>query len=90
MSISDKSLNFGQQNFFYCNDFIGSDVSGDTDEYVCYMDRKGMILIARFNSAGDEGRYIVKTGDYDTVVAGRGNYTYVLPNELKDLLVPVV
>jgi len=81
----DKSLHFGIQNFFYCDDFIGSDVSGDTNEYVAFMDKKGLIFIARYDVAGLQGRYYVAKGDYDTVVAARGEYTYLLPSELPEL-----
>ena len=85
MALVDKSLHFGIQNFFYCDDFVGSDVSGDTNEYVAFMDKKGLIFIARYDVAGLQGRYYVAKGDYDTVVAARGEYTYVLPSQLQDL-----
>ena len=81
----DKSLYYGQQNFVFVESFTGSSVSGDTNDYVIYMDRKGMILIAQFSAAGDKGRYLTKAGDYDTIVAARGTYDYVLPNQLIDI-----
>jgi hypothetical protein len=79
----DKSLSFGQQNFFYVNQYENV-VSGDDNTYVLYMDRKGEILIARFSADGNEGRYFVTKGDYATVVAELTTYTYVLPNEVVD------
>jgi hypothetical protein len=82
----DSSLQFGGQNFFYTNDYIGSSVSGDDNEYVFYQNRKGTILIAKFASDGSSGRYISfpSTSVYATVVAARGSYTYVLPSEVVD------
>ena len=85
MSIVDRSLYFGLQNFSFVNSYIGSSVTGDINEYVIYQDKKGLILIARFNAAGDEGRYCTKVGDYATIVADRGLYNYVIPSLLKDL-----
>jgi hypothetical protein len=73
------------QNYLFCDDLIGSSVSGDDNEYVIYMDTKGMILIARFSAAGDAGRYFATSGDYVTVVANRGTYTYVLPNRVTEV-----
>ena len=85
MALVDKSLHFGIQNFFYCDDFVGSDVSGDTNEYVAFMDKKGLIFIARYDVAGLQGRYYVAKGDYDTIVAARGEYSYLLPSQLAEV-----
>lgn len=93
MSIVDKSLHFGQQNFFFCNSYIGSTETGDDYEYVVYMDKKGLILIAQYNADGDHARFCVKkigteTGeDYDSLVEARGTYKYVLPSKLIDLTI---
>jgi len=81
-----KSISFGMSNFFFCNSYTGSNVTGDDNEYIIFMDNKGLILIARYNSDGNEGRYCVKAGEYDTVVAGRGGYNYVLPAQLKEIM----
>jgi hypothetical protein len=83
--IVSKSLSFGNQNFFFCNSYVGSPVTGDDNEYVAYMDTKGLILIARFNAAGDEGRYCTKAGEYDEIVEARGEHEYLLPNEIKEI-----
>lgn len=84
--IVSKSISFGLQNFLYCNSYTGSSVTGDTYDYVVYMDSKGLILIARFNADGDEGRYCVKSGTYSEIVDARGTHTYVLPNQLKEII----
>lgn len=80
-----KSISFGLQNFFFVQSYTGSDVTGDDNDYVVSMDSKGLILIARYNAAGDEGRYCVKAGTFSEIVAARGTYTYVLPNQLKEI-----
>jgi len=80
-----KSFSFGLQNFFFVNSYTGSSVTGDDNEYSVFMDNKGLILIARYNADGDEGRYCVKAGNYATIVAGRGEYNYVLPNQVKEI-----
>lgn len=81
----DSSLHFGQQNFFFTDAYTGSSVSGDTNDYVVYQNRKGTILIAQFSANGNTGRYVSKSGDYNTIVVARGTYTYVTPNKLIDL-----
>jgi len=83
--IVSKSFSFGVQNFFFVNSYTGSLETGDTNDYVVYMDSKGLILIACYNAAGDEGRYCLKSGDYTAIVADRGTYTYVLPNQIKEI-----
>jgi hypothetical protein len=80
-----KSVSFGLQNFYALDVFEGSSVTGDDNIYIVSMDSKGLILIACWNSDYTQGRYIVKAGDYDSIVAARGNYTYVLPNQLKEI-----
>jgi hypothetical protein len=81
--MTDHSLNFGQQNFMFVNEYTAI-ASGDTNTYDLFMDRKGEILIMQINAAGDEIRYFVTKGDYATVVAALSTYTYVLPNEVLD------
>jgi len=87
MGNPDRSLSFGIQNFLFCNSYTGSEVTGDAYDYVVFMDRKGLILIARYSD--DEGRFCVKVGIYDDVIENRGSYNYVLPNQLKDLDVEI-
>jgi hypothetical protein len=76
----DKSLHFGQQNFF----FVDSDETDVTYDYVAYMNKKGSILLARYNKLGSIGRYCIVVGTYATIWAARATQTYVLPNELTD------
>ena len=87
MTFVDRSLEYGQSVFFFCNEYTNV-ASGDDYDYVVYMDKKGEILIARFNSAGDEGRYYAVVGNYATVVSSLHQYTidnrFVLPNGLED------
>jgi hypothetical protein len=76
----DKSISFGQQNFF----FVDSSEADGTYDYVSYQSHKGSILIARFNKAGTEGRYYLGSGVYATIWAARTAKTYGLPNTLVD------
>ena len=76
----DKSLSFGQQNFLY----VDSSEIDITYDYVSYMTKRGSILIARFNKAGDNARYYLGSGVYATIWAARTTKTYVLPNLLVD------
>jgi len=76
----DKSLHFGQQNYF----FVDSNDTDITYDFVAYMNKKGAILLARYNKAGNNGRYCIATGDYSVIWAARTTQTYVLPNELID------
>ena len=79
--IADKSLHFGQQNFF----FVDSSEEDGTYDYVSYVNRRGTILIARFPKDGSAARYVSKSGTYTTIWAARTTYTYVLPNQLVDM-----
>jgi hypothetical protein len=87
MTLLDRSFSYGIQNFMYCNQYVNI-ATGDDYTYVVYMDRKGEVLISRFNAAGDEGRYFVTSGDYATIVASLHQYTidnlFVLPNQVTD------
>ena len=82
--IIDKSLHFGQQNFF----FVQTETSGSYD-YVGYQNRKGVILIARYNIDGSDGRYCVKTGAFAAIWALKADpsYIYTYPVDLVDPLV---
>jgi len=80
MSIVDRSLHFGSQNFFFLNE----DTSDETFDYVGYQSKKGAIFIARFHKDGTSGRYWIGTGDYATVWAAKGTYDYTVISELID------
>jgi hypothetical protein len=80
----DRSLNFGIQNFVFCKAYVGSEISGDTAEYAAYMTHKGLILIAKYPD-DNTALYVTKVGNFDTVMASRGSYTYVFPNRVQDL-----
>jgi len=80
MSIVDKSLSFGLQNYF----FVLTDVSDLTYDYVGYMDHKGAILIARYPKDGSAALYFSTNGVFSTVWAAKFGYTYVLPSQLVD------
>ena len=82
------SLRFGNQNFFFVNQYVGSSISGDANIYVFLQEIKGMVLICRYAPDDSEGRYLTMVGDYDTIVAGRGGYVYVLPSQLVELQTP--
>jgi len=87
MSIVDRSLFFGTQNFVFCNQYVNV-FSGDDNTYVVSMDRSGEILIQRFSADGNEGRYYVTSGDYATIIASLHQFTidnrFVLPNQVED------
>lgn len=87
MSIVDRSLFFGNQNFLYVNQYVNV-ASGDDYTYVLSMDRSGEILISRFSADGNEGRYFATSGTYATIVASLHQYTidnrFVLPNQVED------
>jgi hypothetical protein len=85
--VIDKSLHFGQQNFFWVKGVASGETSGDTYEYNFYMNRKGIILISRVDALGTEQLFAVSKGEFATVLADRHNLNYVLPNELSDLRV---
>ena len=76
----DKSLSFGQQNFF----FVESNETDGTYDYVGYQNKKGATLIARFTKDGLKGKYCIKTGNFDTVFAARATFTYAVPASLED------
>jgi len=80
MSLVDRSLHFGQQNYFFLNE----DTSDGTYDYVGYQNRKGAIFIARFPKDGSSGRYCIQVGVYATVWAAKGTFDYVTPGELID------
>lgn len=77
---TDKSLQFGQQNFFFL-DFSDSD---GTYDFASYMNRKGTILLARFSKDGNNVRYYAIKGTYSTIWAARASYTYVTIDQLND------
>lgn len=80
----DKSLNFGNQNFF----FVQADETELDYDYVGSMNTKGTILLARFSKAGDSALYHAVKGDFSAVWShrkGSGSYTYSLPNTLPEL-----
>ena len=80
MSLVDRSLHFGSQNFFFLNE----DTSDGTYDYVGYQSKKGAIFIARFPKDGTSARYCIKAGIFSTVWAAKGTYDYVIPSELID------
>lgn len=77
----DKSISFGNQNFFFVKDDATTDA---TYEYVASMTRKGAILIGRLKKDDTEGLYWLGTGTFATIWAARATLTYGLPNTLKD------
>lgn len=77
----DKSLSFGQQNFFFVKQ---DDTTDPTYVYVAYMDKKGATLIGRYKKDDSEGLYYITVGDFATIFAARATYNYVLPNSLID------
>jgi len=77
----DKSVSFGNQNFFFVTDDA---TSSGTYEYVASMTRKGAILIGRFKKDDTEGLYWLGTGVFATIWAARATLTYDLPNTLVD------
>ena len=81
MSLVNKSLHFGLQNFF----FVKADETDGTYDYVAYIDHKGLVLLARFDKAGDNALYYVATGTFSTIWTGRAGYTYLTPDQLGDL-----
>jgi hypothetical protein len=76
----DKSLSFGMQNYFW----VKEDTSDITYDYNLFMNKKGSILILRTNKSATEAKYWIGTGDFATIYAAKGTYTYSLPNELTD------
>jgi len=74
----EKSIRFGQQNFFY----VKNDESDGTYDYTGFMTQQGAILIARYTKDGDNALYWVGTGDFDTIWAAKATKNYVYPNEL--------
>ena len=80
--VVDKSLSFGMQNFF----FVEKDETDVTYNYVGSMDKKGMILISRYDKNYDSGLYYVGKGVFATVFAGKDGYDYVTPNLLPELV----
>jgi hypothetical protein len=83
MSIIDKGLHFGLQNYF----FVTQDETDPTYVYVAYMNRKGSTLIGRFKKDDTEGLYYVTVGTFAVIWAGRAGYVYVLPSLLTDPIV---
>jgi hypothetical protein len=77
----DKSISFGNQNFFFVKQDITTDVTYD---YVASQTRKGAILIGRFRKDETEGLYYLGVGTFATVWATRATLTYDLPSTLKD------
>ena len=83
MSIIDKGLHFGLQNYF----FVTADETGLVYDYVAYQDRKGAVLIGQYKKDDSEALYYSASGVFAAVWAGRLGYTYQLPINLTD---PVV
>jgi hypothetical protein len=79
-SMVDKSISFGNQNFF----FVKQDTVDVTYDYVASMTRKGAILIGRFTKDETEGLYYLGVGTFATIWAARGTLSYVLPSALVD------
>jgi hypothetical protein len=79
-ALKDTSLNFGMQNFLW----VKEDTSDGTYDYNLFLSKKGSILILRTNKAGTEARYWIGTGDFATIDAAKGGFTYQYPNQLKD------
>ena len=80
MSIIDKGLHFGLQNFF----FVTQDETDVTYTYVAYQDRKGAVLIGRYKKDDTEGLYYSAAGVFAVIWAAKATYTYVLPSLLVD------
>lgn len=80
MSLVDKSLSFGMQNFFS----VASNETDGTYNYYGFVNKKGSILIMRTTKTTSEIKYYITTGDFDTVFAARASKTYVYPSALTD------
>jgi hypothetical protein len=82
-NIIDKSLHFGQQNYF----FVTQDETDPVYVYVGYQNRKGATLIGRFNKDDSAALYYSAAGVFAVIWAAKATFTYVLPSLLLD---PVV
>lgn len=80
MSIVDKSLSFGIQNFF----IVAQDETGVTYNYYGYVNKKGAILLMRTNKTATEIRYWVGTGTFATVWSAKATKSYTTPDQLTD------
>jgi hypothetical protein len=83
MSIIDKGLHFGLQNYF----FVTQDETDPTYVYAAYQDRKGAVLIGRYRKDDTEGLYYSAAGTFAVIWAARATFTYVLPSALLDPIV---
>jgi len=83
MSIIDKSLHFGLQNYFCC----AQDETDVTYNYYGYINRKGALLFMRTNKTATEIRFYSTNGDFTAKWALKATYTYLLPYELGDPIV---
>lgn len=81
MSVKDKSLSFGMQNFL----FVKEDTADGTYDYAGFQNLKGTIVIMRANKAGTILDYYVSYGgDFDTIWAAKADKSYGLPIELNE------
>lgn len=54
-----------------------------TKKYYLYLNKDGVVLILREETATDEMRYCVKTGAYVTIKTGVTGYDYLLRSQIK-------
>ena len=56
--------------------------NGDTNKYVTLMNESGRVLIAKFTAPHSSTLFCIKSGNYETIIAGLSGYTYVEFNQL--------
>jgi hypothetical protein len=81
MSVKDKSLSFGLQNFIW----VKEDTSDGTYDYNGFQNLKATTVILRTNKAGTLAEYYVSYGgNFNTIWAAKGTKTYRLPVNLNE------
>jgi hypothetical protein len=75
-------LYYGQSKLFFCD----SDETGLTYDYVGYNSKDGVTMVARYPKDGSSGRYYAAVGGYTTIWAARATFTYVVPEQIPELL----